>query len=364
MKSKKYLVLLALIIGSCYQIAAQKTFEQMQKIEKSYLVNKNALIQINNKYGNVHISTWDKDSVKFDINFIVRANKQDRLSKLLSVISFDFNNSPSFVIGQTMINKNSILTDVASMANAVFGSGTNIIINYNVSIPENSNIKIENKFGDIFLTDINGNADISLSNGDLKTGNINGELKLKHSFGNATLKNFQNGRITLSFSEFEMNKTKELYIESSSSRIQIGDVETLDYNLRNDKLYLSNVETLKGKSNFSKINIKKINQQAIITSSFGSFNLDEISTSIKLINITSSYTSYTLFAPRDCSFNIDVNYRKTDINLPASVQNYKKELLDAKTTQTKISGIYGNSLNPSSRININSTSGNIYLYEK
>lgn len=364
MKSNKYLILFALLAINSLQTWAQKSFEENKKIEKVFSVGKDALIQVNNKYGNVHVSTWDKDSVAFYIDFIVRANKPERLSKLLSVINFDFDNSPNYVIGQTVINSNSIISDVATMANAMFGGGSNIIINYNVKVPTNCNIKIENKFGNIFLTEIGGNVDVLLSNGDFKSGNIKGDLKLKHSFGNVNLNNIKNGRFILSFSELEMNKANEINITSNSSRVQITEANSIDYISKNDKYYFSVVDNANGKSSFSTINIKKLNQQAIITSSFGNFTLDELSKGFKFFNINSSYTNNILFVSKESAFGIEINSKKTDITLPSEIQNYKKELVDSKTNSYRISALFGANNNPSAKIKVNCNSGNLYLYEK
>ena len=161
-----------------------------------------------------------------------------------------------------------------------------------------------------------------------------------------------------------MGKTKDVFLESSSSRIQIDEVQMLEYNLKNDKLYISNIEIINGKSNLSNINIKKLSKQAIVTSTFGNFNIDELSKNFMLLNINSSYTNYTIFTSRDCSFSFDITYKKTDISLPTSIQNFNKEQISPKTSDFKITGNYGAAINPSSRIKVNSNAGNLYLYEK
>ena len=86
MNYKKLLFLgLTLILINCVH-AQVYTDRQV----RDYKTTKHSTIEVYNKYGKVHVKTWDKDSVRFEINLRVQTSSADKLQKLKDQISFDF----------------------------------------------------------------------------------------------------------------------------------------------------------------------------------------------------------------------------------------------------------------------------------
>ena len=133
-----------------------------------------------NKYGDIHLIPWEKDSVVFEIDFSVTSNKQAKVDKIFDYVDFDFKATAYYVIAQTVFEgQNSFWREMADVASTIFSSGTNTRIDYTVYFPAGNDVRIENKFGNIYTTDHTGKVDITLSNGDLKAFPSGGPPNLK-----------------------------------------------------------------------------------------------------------------------------------------------------------------------------------------
>ena len=77
----KYKFLLIVACSIVVQLNAQ-VFTKSKKINRSFKINSETSLQITNKYGNIHLVPWEKDSIKMEINLEFKANKASKINKL------------------------------------------------------------------------------------------------------------------------------------------------------------------------------------------------------------------------------------------------------------------------------------------
>ena len=85
MKTKKFYckILLALLVSGLLPgtgVLAQQ-YEKSRALVQSYPTTDETSVQIINKYGNIHVLPWEEDSIRFEINIKVEANKQSKTDK-------------------------------------------------------------------------------------------------------------------------------------------------------------------------------------------------------------------------------------------------------------------------------------------
>ncbi len=69
---KHYKILILFILIPFLGFSNDDTYISKQKsIKKTYIVNSNAGIDIDNKYGSISVSTWDEDKIDIDITIKV-----------------------------------------------------------------------------------------------------------------------------------------------------------------------------------------------------------------------------------------------------------------------------------------------------
>ncbi len=233
----KYLMISVCLAGSL-SLAGQ-TFENSRTLRKAYRIAPNVEVQVTNKYGDIHLVPWEKDSVVFEIDFSVTSNKQSKVDKIFDYVDFDFKETAYYVIAQTVFEgQNNIWSEMADVASTIFSSGTNTRIDYTVYFPAGNDVRIENKFGNIYTTDHTGKVDITLSNGDLKGHTFSGPTRLKLDFGNATIDNIVNANISLSYAEFNLDKAGEINFETRSSKLYLNTCEILHLDSKRDRYYI------------------------------------------------------------------------------------------------------------------------------
>lgn len=102
-------ILFLLLIIPAIAFATEKgkgKYEKSKSIKKEYTVNSNALLKINNRYGNVDVTSWDKNEVVIEVKITVSGNDEDKVIKRLSMIDVAFEASRNEVSAKTVIEKN------------------------------------------------------------------------------------------------------------------------------------------------------------------------------------------------------------------------------------------------------------------
>lgn len=319
-------------------------FNQSFHIEKAFKLNPYGTVEVTNKYGRVQVVIWEKDSVKLNIDYAIRTDNAETLTKIKNSIDFNFvSTSEYYVFGKTNFinNNNGIIKEIISIAKNLLDD-SQVEINYTVMLPRGATVKINNKYGDVYLDDITGSANITLSNGDFKTNSLTSNTLLDLSFGNATINTIKSGKITLNYAGLEITKAEDLNIESKSSKIILDDLQTLKIRSKRDNIKVSRVNNVYGDAYFSEIYIYELGKEISISPKFGNLNVESISNRFSLINLDSEYTDIELFIEHGATYQLDITHSKDVVlKLPHSVTNLEKKPVDATQTQFVTYGTIG-----------------------
>jgi len=330
-------------------VAPLMSQQYSRRIVKSFKVNNSTTVDIFNKYGKIHIATWEKDSVTFNIDLRIKASNDSKLNKLKSNIDFDFTGTEYYVIAKTRIGKNtnSVFNDLADMASSLLSSENQVTIDYLVMMPKHINLKLENKYGDVYIDDFEGNINLTLSNGELKANDLNGNSVINIGSGDGTVNTIKDGKLVISYSDFHIKEVDRLSVESRSSRINIEQVNFLKLNSRRDKLYLPDVSELYGESYWSDFTIHKLRKELNFNMNSGNLSIDDIQKGFSFIQIISEYTDLDLVFERGASYEIDITHHEDAIlSYPGQLANLQTKVISEddkqKLTYGKIgSGISG-----------------------
>ena len=71
-------------IGLANDLKGKHTREKT--IKKEYTVNPNALLKINNSYGNLILSSWNEDRIVIEVHITVNGNKESNVEQKLDEI--------------------------------------------------------------------------------------------------------------------------------------------------------------------------------------------------------------------------------------------------------------------------------------
>ncbi len=109
----------------------EKKHEKSKTIKKECKVNADAKISIDNKYGNLNITTWDKNQVEIEVTITVKGDDLDSVEDKLSSINVDFEISSSLVYAKTKFDKSRNSWSLWKKSNQI-----SYQINYNIKMPK------------------------------------------------------------------------------------------------------------------------------------------------------------------------------------------------------------------------------------
>ena len=186
-------ILLALLAVIWVNPFFAQMFTEEKKIVKSFKINTSTTVEVTNKYGRIQIIPWDKDSVSFEIDLFIKSDNLSRLQKVKNGIDFEFVNTKYYVLAKTNFENqyNGFISELKELSKdftEIFsGAQYQVKINYLVMIPEYINIKVENKYGDVYTDNLKGDLTLDVSNGNFKANSLSGNNNIYLKFGNASI---------------------------------------------------------------------------------------------------------------------------------------------------------------------------------
>lgn len=236
---------------------------QLKDYSKTYDVDANDKLVINNSFGDVTVHTWNRNEFKVDVHIKVTANEGDVL------------------ISDTRVNSMvSFTTKISQNGRSLFASKrtiNNIIVNYTIYMPAKNALEISNSFGTINLPDMAGRVVINSEHGALIAKNL-------ASTGNM--------------------------INVSNGSANIESLKESDLNAENGTLVLVSAEKLNANISNSTAKIGRIIYAGNINAKYGGgLLIGDVSKNIQNLTINSKYTNVKLGVNNSQNANFDVTIR-------------------------------------------------------
>ncbi len=322
-KPKRLLILLALILSALmpHTLATAQDHTDKRSVRRSFPVSLETTLEVHNKYGKIQVATWDKDSVAIEVDINLSESSSSKLKKLKEGTQISFTGTKSYIIAKTVIESESgrIASELKSISNTISGSNKRIEINYMVYLPAHMDVVLNNKFGDIYMDDLDGQVDITLSNGVLKANRLKGNASISLSFGNGMIRSLGSANLKLSYSDMVLNEVSQLDLSSKSSKLNVDSVNVLKIDSRRDKLYFTHVEYLYGKGNFTQIWVYDLMRESDLYMKYGELTIEHVMPGFNKIYVESDYTDMTLYYDKAVSLEFDIlHHKKAMLRLPGS----------------------------------------------
>lgn len=212
---KHYNILILFILIPFLGFSNDDTFISKEKnIKKTFIVNSNAGIDIENKYGNITVSTWDENKIDLDITIKVSGGNENWVNERLSSIDVDINALKSMVTAITNIGNSSLKSR---------GSSNSFEINYVIKIPKNGTVKLNNKYGNITTLNLESTTDIACKYGKIILGKLNGDsnrIEIGYS-QNSSIDYIKNGNIEARYSGIKINESGNLNVDANYTDVSL-----------------------------------------------------------------------------------------------------------------------------------------------
>lgn len=347
------LLLTAAVVG-CTANAPSKDFTRT--ITKEFPISPDGVVEINNRYGNIDIQTWDRAMVKFEVTITVDTRNEDKANETFERITIDFDDSQSRV---------EATTEIASISNWkrwFGGSSDKFEIDYAVSLPPTVSLDIENKYGDLYITHMESDGEITVKYGNLRLDGFGGDVSMELAYGKgsltsardldlnisyATLRCTELGDLTVDskYSHLEVQSAVDIRSNSSYDNYEVEQLQTFDNVGKYDDIVIGEVASIDIKTKYTNIDVDVLTEEAEFDLKYGGAKIRNVRSGFSQIEVRSSYTGVSIDVDDNASFTVEAYCEYCPVRDSGLEVYFEKR----KSSETELKGFRG-SRDASSRI--------------
>lgn len=229
-----------------FNLSAQ--IEKVKTIDKSFTVQKGALVQISHQKGALYVKKSLTNKVEVRLYVSITGNRESDVIAFLDIIEIEHNeNGSSHLEISTKTNainwsKINGISTVQIKGGSKLRGIEEIQVDMEVSVPEGVSLKLMNKYNDIILEEIKADVEIENYNGNIETQNIDGDLKLDLKYGNATIGSVKDADLKIYESKMVMGDCNSLKLNSKYSRHTFSKIKDADVDSYEGNFEISDVQ--------------------------------------------------------------------------------------------------------------------------
>ena len=358
MKSIYKIILFALFLPLiAFANNDKKKHEKSRIIKKEFSVNKDAKVSLNNRYGNLNITTWDKNRVEIEVTITVKGNDLDAIEDKLSSINILFNASASSVEAKTVFGEKK-----SNWSWWGKSKNTNYQINYVVKMPVTNSVDLDNDYGSIYLDNLSGKADINCDYGKISIGDLSAtdnNINLDYC-STSNINYMKSGDLNLDYSKLTIETSQDISINADYSTIKLEKTRNVAFNTDYGSIHIGDASSVRGNSDYVSMKFGTIRKNLNIEADYGSIAIKELVKSFENITISTQYTAIRIGVASDVVFNFEIDLQYAGFKRDDDKIAILKSI--SKPTKKYYEGKYGKG-NTNSTLKIKSQYGGVSIKE-
>ncbi len=327
-------------------------FVKTKTFAKSYNTSRSNQLSLTNKYGPMVIKVWDKNEVKAEVVMKATSDNEKDAAELINSVSIDEGQS-----GEVISIKTSIADRKGKFGTSIRNGKVlwkrEINVSYVLYVPSNLALTALVQYGNLTLDDFNGPTNLKVQYGNLTTGNLNNSNnQINVQYGSTVLQDVNRAAITQQYGKSvavgnvnDLNLTVQYAAANIASvknnatiKVQygsgltLGSVENLNLNAQYanvkvstirgnatinhqyNALTIGSVSKLSLSAQYVNIDINEIKNDANIKASYNKLNIRQIRSTVKTLNINSSYVGINLAFDSNYDGSVNMSTRYTSYN--------------------------------------------------
>ncbi|MCP3931309.1 MAG: hypothetical protein GY705_19665 [Bacteroidetes bacterium] len=342
---------IALLLVALVNISTQAENRQefTKTVKKEFDISRDGNASLNNMYGKIDVKTWDRDRVKIEVNIIVRANSESKAQETFDRIDINFSNGRDFVNAETAISsKKTKWWDWGD-------SKCDYTINYEVYLPPSNALDITNKYGDVYVAEMNNHLKIKVKYGNFKLDGVSDDVDVVLDYGNGDIVKSGDLNTMIKYSSLHVEEAKDIEIESKYSKLtldQVGDIRCIT---KYDSYKMGYVEDFRNEGKYDNIEIDKADNIRIVSQytqvsvggimnsldlemKHGVAKIGKVAKGFSDVNLVGKYTDFKVGVEDGASFRMEAFAEYAGIRYPEGmVITLEKE----KGTSHEVNGHVG-----------------------
>lgn len=347
MKTKTYnlngLVLSVLLVASAgISLAAQ---DARKEYSESYDVSKGVTLEMDTKYSNVEILSWERNVVDIFIEVEVNAPSKNRAEEVLGEARVEIGRSGNTIVVETGWSEGT-------------QRGIEKKINVTVKAPSHLNLDVDNTYGDLFIQEIGGLVLMDLKYSNLRAGKLSrGDVKpynqIEFAYSNGTIEEVGYLELEIAYSEMEINASEMIFMESKYSKLigmKAGGILTEG---AYDKYQFDEIGSFVAELKYSGLKFGNLRRNLELQSNYTNVKILKLSRDFEKVDASLSYGNITMDVENGTAFRVDGESRYGKIRM---AQEGNLNRMKEGATE-KLTGTVGS--NPRATIRLVTKYGNI-----
>lgn len=297
-------------------------------IERQYPLPAKGTFELNNRFGDVTIESWDKQQVDIKVVVKVYGNddevREDQLENIYPV----FEANSDRVAVKTVIEKEKNkswwkLLDFFQNNNDRFQ------IDYWVKLPSSAKLNTKNSYGATFIDRHDGPTTIACSYGNLSVNalrNANNKIVIKYS-DDSEIEFLNGGTVIADYSDLQIDQARTIELDADYSKTKIEAINSLSFSIDYGKLEVGKVALLEGDADYVGIRIDELSKRCTVDLDYGAFKIYTLLPSTEEVELNADYAGLSLGIDPNWGFEFEVTTEyaslKSDLDL-----NYRKKIIE------------------------------------
>jgi len=330
--------------------------EVTKEFHKEYSAGTKTL-DINNKYGDVVIESWNKDQIVIDVKVTVEMSNRDKAQSYLDKIDVQFSEGANVISAKTVLQDNFNFSG--------WGDSRRFRIDYNIKMPVGTDLTLANKYGNTDIDELHGLMDLDIKYGNLTAGKLTrGNVKplstLNIAYGKGTID--ETGWLNLTeryVGSMDISKSQAILLDSKYSKIMLGETSSIVGESKYDNIKIENIKNLVLENGYTEVNIGELTKKLTYNGSYGSFTIERIPAGFESIDVETHYMGVKLGIEEDANYKLEakVSYG----GLKYNEDNFKNHKRIVENNSSEVSGTVGKEDNPTATVNVLSSYGSVRL---
>lgn len=303
---KKYIIILLSLLTTTIVTAKEEV------ISKTYDANTIHLISIENRYGEIKVETWKKPVIAVDVIVKVSSNKQETIDNIVNNVGVNFSQEDDVLNVKTEFGN---FFSFLKMSNDLFRGGA-FSINYTVRAPEDTELKLDLKSGNIILYERKGSVSINQTDGYTSSQALHGDVSFVLRGCHVKVESAANLHLDMKSGSIELQRANAVQSDTYNSEIKIRSVGAFEGKSLKDSLTIGKAEKVILTGSISHVNIHKISDLGAIAVNYGSAKVQKVAEGFHELKLTGRGSELFVNTGKT-PMNVAISHHQTtDMHIP------------------------------------------------
>ena len=311
------------------------TYEKERLIKKSFNVSAEALLKVDNAYGNLTITTWKENRIEMVITIKAEGYNKDKVIEKIEGVDIDFMASANMVSAKTIFNNQR-----SGWSWNWGNNNVNLSVHYSIKMPASNSVDLENDYGNIVLDRLDGHAKIDCDYGRIEIGSLNGknnELNFDYT-SKSSIGYIHSGYINADYSGMSIDQAGDLDIETDYTTISVGKMKNLNYDADYGSIEVAEAHDVNGMGDYISTKLGLLHGNVSLDADYGSIKIEEMAADAGNLSISSDYTGVKIGYHPNYHFQFEIETKYAGVS---GKDNFEMSISKEKSSAKYFKGFYG-----------------------